>query len=587
VGAGDAALADPLRDRLRRPPHRLAEGALIDIEAGLQASQHKETPMNHLSRALAFVCALLLGACASMTSMTTRPAGWSAPEVLVAPSSFAGVHGLAIDASGRLLAGSVVGYSMWEVDRRTGAAKVLIGAPEGQADDIAIGPKGEMAWTNYLMGMVRYRENDSAPMRVLAKDLPGLNSLDFDRRNGKLYASQVFLGDALWEIDVAGQKPPRLIVKDMGGFNGFEVGPDGMLYGPLWFKGQVVRIDPANGQITVINSDFKIPAAANLDGKGNLWVVDTKTGELCKVDLATGRKTVAKQLKTALDNLAIAPDGTIYVSNMADNSIETYNPATGEVRLLTGGKLAVPAGMKLDGDSLWVTDIFGFRQVDVRTGAVKDVFRMQASDMEYPFAVGLSSRQFALTSWFTGTVQLVDRATLKSEMIHGLKAPFDAIPLEDGSVLVAEIATGTISRVGAAPPHAKTVIAEGLNGPAQMVLGRDGAIYVTEAAGRLTRIEIAGGRKTTVAEGLALPEGVAQTPWGTFIVAEAAAARLTEIDPATGVRRSVAEALPIGMPAGPGMPPPYVVTGVAVGADGQVYFSANRNNALYRIRPQR
>jgi hypothetical protein len=96
--------------------------------------------MNHLSRALAFACALLLGACASMTSMTTRPAGWSAPEVLVPPSSFAGVHGLAIDASGRLLAGSVVGYSMWEVDRRTGAAKVLIGAPEGQADDIAIGP---------------------------------------------------------------------------------------------------------------------------------------------------------------------------------------------------------------------------------------------------------------------------------------------------------------------------------------------------------------------------------------------------------------------------------------------------------------
>jgi streptogramin lyase len=80
---------------------------------------------------------------------------------------------------------------------------------------------------------------------------------------------------------------------------------------------------------------------------------------------------------------------------------------------------------------------------------------------------------------------------------------------------------------------------------------------------------------------------VAQTPWGTFIVAEAAAARLTEIDPATGARRSVADGLPIGMPAGPGMPPPYVVTGVAVGADGQVYFSANRNNALYRIRPQR
>jgi streptogramin lyase len=529
---------------------------------------------------------LALTACASSTP--TRPAAWGEPEALVAPSSFTGVHGLAVDAKGRLLAGSVVGYSMWEVDRKTGAAKVLIPAPEGQADDIAVGPNGELAWTNYLMGMVRYRENDTAPLKVLAKDLPGLNSLDFDRKNGKLYASQVFLGDALWELDVAGVKAPRLIAKDMGGFNGFEVGPDGMLYGPLWFKGQVVKIDPANGAITVINSEFKIPAAANLDGKGNLWVVDTRTGELCKVELASGRKTVVKQLKPALDNLAIAPDGTVYVSNMADNSIEAFNPATGELRTLTSGKLAVPAGLKLDGDSLWVADVFGFRQVNVKSGDVKDIFRMQASDMEYPFAVGVSSKLFALTSWFTGTVQLVDRATLKTvHMIHGLKAPFDALPMEDGSVVYAEIATGSITQASGADFKTTKVIASGLAGPVQMTLGRDGALFVTEAAGKLTRIDLASGAKTEVASGLALPEGVAQTPWGTFIVAETAKGQLTEIDPATGTRRTIATNLPIGLPAGPGMPPPYVVTGVAVGPDGTVYFSADKNNAVYRVRPQR
>jgi streptogramin lyase len=120
-----------------------------------------------------------------------------------------------------------------------------------------------------------------------------------------------------------------------------------------------------------------------------------------------------------------------------------------------------------------------------------------------------------------------------------------------------------------------------------MTLGKDGALYVTEAAGKLTRIDLADGRKTEIASGLALPEGVAQTPWGSFIVAEAAAARLTEIDPVSGAKRTVADKLAIGMPAGPGMPPPYVVTGVAVGADGSVYFSANKNNAIYRIRPQR
>ena len=536
----------------------------------------------------------LLGACSSLappasTSPPTRPASWAAPEALVAPSAFAGVHGLAVDAKGRLLAGSVLGNTMWEVDRSTGAARVFIDAPEGQADDIAVGPKGELAWTNYLMGMLRYRESDTAPMRVLAKDLPGLNSLDFDRRNGRLYASQVFLGDALWEIDREGQKPPRLIRKDMGGFNGFEVGPDGMLYGPLWFKGQVVKIDPANGNMTVIADGFKIPAAANLDGKGNLWVVDARSGELVRVELATGRKTVAKQLRPSLDNLAIAPDGTIYVSNMANNEVQAFNPATGELRTLTSGKVAAPAGMKIDGNDLWVADVFGFRQVDVRTGEVRDIFRMQRDpELDYPFAVGLSPKLFALSSWFTGTVQLVDRQTLKTvETIHGLKAPFDAIPMPDGSVIYAEIATGSITRASGPKFAQKSVLASGLNGPVQMIVGQDGALYVTEAAGRLLRIPLdASAPLRAVAEGLALPEGLAQTPWGSFIVAESAARRLVEIAP-DGSRRTVAENLPIGLAPGPGLPPPYVVTGVAVGRDGSIYMAADRNNAIYRIRPVR
>jgi len=541
-----------------------------------------------IAAALAAALALALAGCA--TPPPTRPAGWAAPEVVVAPSSFTGVHGLAVDGSGRLLAGSVVGNAIWQVDRQSGAASILVGGPEGQADDIAVGPKGELAWTNYLMGMLRYRESDSAPMRVLAKDLPGLNSLDFDRRSGKLYASQVFLGDALWEIDVAGIRPPRLIAKDLGGFNGFEVGPDGFLYGPLWFKNSVVKIDPANGAVTVINNQFKTPAAANLDGKGNLYVVDTATGELARVDLASGRKTIAAQLKPSLDNLAIAPDGTVYVSNMADNSVQAYNPASGAVRLLTSGGVAVPSGLKVSGNTLWLADIFAFRTVDLTSGKVSDVMRMHAVDtvMEYPFALGLSDTRVALASWFTGTVQVLDRSTRKTlAMLHGWKAPYDALPLADGSLLVAEIATGSITRASGAGYATRTVLASGLAGPVQMALGRDGALYVTEAAGVLTRIDLASGAKSEVAKGLALPEGVAATPWGTFIVAEAAAGRLTEIDPASGQRRTVADKLPIGLSGGPGMPPPYVATGVAVGDDGTVYFSANRNNAIYRVRPQR
>jgi sugar lactone lactonase YvrE len=516
----------------------------------------------------------------------TRPAAWSAPEPLAAPSPLAGVHGLAVDRKGRLLAGSVVGSAIWEVDRRTGALRLFIPPLEGQADDIAVGPNGELAWTSFLQGVLRFRASDDAPIRVLAKDLPGINSLDFDRRNGKLYASQVFMGDALWEIDVAGAKAPRLIARDLGGFNGFEVGPDGMLYGPLWFKRQVVRIDPANGAITVINGDFRIPAAANLDGKGNLWVVDVTTGELSRVELASGRKTVVRQLRPALDNLAIAPEGTIYVSNMADNSIEAFEPATGELRLLTGGRFAVPAGLRIDGGRMWVADLFAFREVDLESGRVTDVMRMESSDLQYPMGVGVSAQHLVLASFFTGTVHQIDRATLKTvAMGRGFKASIDAIPMPDGSILVAEMGSGSILRASGPELKQRATIAQGLKGPVKMTLGRDGALYVTEAAGSLTRIDLADGSKSVVASGLASPKGVAQTPWGSFVVLEVAARRLTEIDPATGARSTVAADLPVGLAAPPGSP--GVPTGVAVDARGNVYFSADRNSTVYRVRPQR
>ena len=79
-----------------------------------------------------------------------------------------------------------------------------------------------------------------------------------------------FSATPLYEIDVEGVKPPRMIMEKMGGLNGFEFGPDDKLYGPLWFKGQVAKVDVDKAELTVVADGFKIPAAVNFDSKGNL-----------------------------------------------------------------------------------------------------------------------------------------------------------------------------------------------------------------------------------------------------------------------------------------------------------------------------
>ena len=185
---------------------------------------------------------------------------------LVPGSAFHGVHGLGIDKAGRMFAGSVAGAALYEVDRDNGTAKIAIPTPEGMADDIAFAPDGTMAWTGFLTGDLYSRKGDG-PVKKLASGLPGINSLAY-RKDGRLYATQVFLGDALYEIDVEGVKPPRMITEKMGGLNGFEFGPDDKLYGPLWFKGQVAKVDVDKAELTVVADGFKIPAAVNFRFQG-------------------------------------------------------------------------------------------------------------------------------------------------------------------------------------------------------------------------------------------------------------------------------------------------------------------------------
>lgn len=520
------------------------------------------------------------GAVLAASMLLAGPAGaesWKV-ERLVPGSHFHGVHGIRFAPSGELYAGSVAGQSLYAVDVKTGQVRLVEGPPHGMADDIAFGPGGQVVWTAISEGVV-YSRRDSGPVEVLAK-IPSINSIAFSRDGRRLFAAQVFGGDDLWELDPAGKTPPRKIRAAMGGFNSFWPGPDGKLYGPVWFKGQVVKVDPDTGDVQVVAQGLKTPASVKFDSKDRLYVIDSATGEVIRIDPATGGKTVVAKLSTSLDNFAPGPGDKLYVSNMADNGIQEVDPETGRVRQVVKGALAFPADLAAADGRLYVADVFAFRAVDTKTGKVADLDRVHAADshLEYPVGVAVGRDRVLLASSPSGAVMAYDRATgAHRKTWHGLAAPADVLELPGGDVLVAELGAGRLTRLKG---DTAVPIVQGLAGPTSLASASDEEVYVAEtAAGRIVRIHAATGAKTTVAEGLALPKGLAVLPDGRIVTLEMNARRATAIDPKTGAKTALADKLPLGLVTQP-VP---LAGGVAVDAAGVVYVSSDVENAIYRL----
>lgn len=519
-----------------------------------------------------------------LTSGAARAEGYKV-ERLVPSSPFHGVHGMEFDKDGNLFAGSVIGQSLYKVDTKSGDVTTVIGPPQGMADDIAFAPDGTMAWTALIMGDL-YSKKGDGPIIKLASGLPGVNALAF-RKNGRLYATQVFLGDALYEIDTNGQQPPRMILEKLGGLNGFQFGPDDMLYGPIFFKGQVVKIDVDKATVTVLADGFKEPSAVNLDSQGNIYVVDTKAGQLVKVDPKTGAKIVAAQLEPGLDNLAIDSHDRIIVSNFADPGIQEIDPKSGKVRQIVKGRLSLPGGIVVsteDGkDTLYVADTFAYRSVDATTGSINIIHRMHAGVIEYPMNATGNDKHIVLSGWISGAVQVMDRKTGNSlAKLNGFKAPQDALELPDGSILVAEIGTGSLIKATGEQGETRTVVAKDLQAPSGLAWADKEAVYLTEIAGPVSRVDLNSGAKTVIAT-LKQPEGIAVAPDGMIVVAEVGAKRVVGIDPNSGKVTELAGNLPIGLPAAPGMPPSAVFTGVAVSKSGTIYLTSDIENSVYKL----
>ncbi|MAF84748.1 MAG: hypothetical protein CL797_11705 [Chromatiales bacterium] len=527
---------------------------------------------------------LLLAGCAATTPAHHVAADYEL-EVLVPGSAMHGVHGLAFDQHDVLYGASLVGYSVYRIDTQTGEVSTVVGPPLGNADDVAIGPDGTIAWTAGAFSAVHALTPDGE-FKVLASNLPAVNSIDY-APDGRLFVTQIFGGDALWEIDPLGVTEPRRVAKRLGGLNGFEVTADNQLYGPLFLKGKVVRVDLASGEVTEIADGFTVPAAVNLDAQGRLLVVDFDDGSVTRLDPELGDREIIAQLEPPLDNLAINSRDDIYVSNPATNTITEINPDTGATREVTSGQFSAPGGIsiaQIDGRTVvMVADFWGNRYFDALTG--ERTMLSSPTGVMASASLTATDEVLALASiWPFGLVYFIDRQAQKVIKTAKFKAPYNPVFLADGSVVVADYKAGTLTRLAAGKSRDKSELAGGLDGPLGLVVANDRQLYVGEYnGGRIWRIDVEGGARHLVMDGLDRPEGLALTGDGLLLVAETGTQRLLRIEPGSGVIDVVADGLAIGLQGGEDLPRPFIPTGVAVDGEDNIYIAADITNELYKL----
>ena len=105
---------------------------------------------------------------------------------------------------------------------------------------------------------------------------------------------------------------------------------------------------------------------------------------------------------------------------------------------------------------------------------------------------------------------------------------------------------------------------------------------------------LSGGRAETVLDGLQRPQGIVLRGALLYVV-DVLARELIEYDMASGTRRTIAAGLPVGAP--PGVTPRFLraflplsgamgpFAGIAAGADGTLYVSADAEGSVLALRP--
>jgi sugar lactone lactonase YvrE len=512
--------------------------------------------------------------------------GWSANRI-TQPSRLFGANGIRTGPDGRIYVAQVSGSQISAIDVETGAIEAI--SPKGgdivAPDDLVFDAEGNMFVTEITEGRVSML-SPKGKTRVVCGDLPVANPITIHQ--GRLFVGECRMGGRILELDLKGGAP-RLLLQDVPMPNAFAVGPDGKLYFPVMGANEIWRIGLEGGAPEKVAANLGVPDSVKFDSQGFIISTQVHSGQVLRIDPRNGDRTVLAQLTAGLDNSTFVGE-RLFVSNITGYVTEILKD--GKTRDLVPDGLTWPLGMAMGDDGeLYVADgAFSFM---LRPGGERRIAGMLFSKGYPGYARGVAAvgrGEFIVTTG-NGDVSRYWPALEKSEVLAGgFDRLYGVAVAPRGAVIFAEQGRGRVLSVHSGNVE---VLAADLKEPSGVAVGADGTSFVSEsAAGRV--VKLSGGRTETVLDYLQKPQGVLVHAGRLYIV-DAGAKELIEYNPATRSRRTIAANLPVGVP--PGVTPKYLgpigtmagpmgpFAGITAATDGTLYVSGDAEGSILAITP--
>ena len=546
---------------------------------------------------LLVLVALLLSACqpiqpAAPVMMDAQPI---APEVFVQGVQLHAPDGLTFGPDGNLYVANWHGRDIVVMNPDSGEIVDRIGNDVGvdTSAGVAFGPDDTLYWTSFWDGGVCGLTSGG---KKTCQDFDGFSLSVTVSDGGRLFASAGPLADILYELDPALVDPPRLIANIPGVIAHFDFGPDGWLYAPIQYAGEIVRVNVDSEPVIVETVAAGIPWvwAVRFDSQGQLHAVagmDPLHDRIIRVDTDTGASEMVAQMPSGLGELVFNGDDRLFAAQTYNGAIYEVL-ANGEVRTASPGGVTAAGDVavlpRLDGESVFLGDSFWLREFDAATGEERSVARVTSfpGSVVEAQTVAADGENLILTSFWRNAVQVWNPWTQEElERYDDFNMPANAIRFQ-GDLVVAELGTSSVVRASAADPSQRVTIATNLDTPAGLAAS-DGDLWVSDyGKGSILQL-VANGEALAeprlVATDLAGPEGLTLTPDGRLLVVETGAGRLSAIDLETGETSIVSTGLGTTANNPEGATPTWVFSGVAVSPSGAIYVTGDAANVIYRI----